>query len=419
MKLHWWCLALLVVALLAGCGGGSSSGKQRLVLYTWTPPDELALNQRLVKEFEAQHPDLQVNLINEPSQRAMDKLEGMIAAGKPPDVMSIHGAYFVPFAAKGALLDLEPHLRRDREFNLADFYPGLLELCRYRGQLYSLPRYASVYALFYNRDLFDQAGISYPDASWTWDTYLQAARKLTVRSDNPARARYGCAIDFWGARIYPWVWANGGRLIDLGTMTCTADSPAAQEALQFLVDLRRKWEVAPEIDQSDHRITKELFKAGRVAMFMSGAWDVQVLKSATTLNWDVAPLPKRKVRATLLGTENYGISARTRHPEAAWQLMRFLLSPQTQALMGTRLEKQPSRRSVAEGPYLKQPSGYNRRVFVDAVSYGLMAPNIPEWDRVSRHLQEQLDLIWTGKVSVAEGTRVAADRVTKALKGKL
>jgi len=414
-----WLLPLAVLALLvAGCGSHAPSGKTRLTLFTWTPPDELALNQRLIKQFEAAHPQLQVQLVNEPSQRSMVKLQGMIAAGKPPDVMSIHGAYFVPFADKGALLDLEPFIRQDREFAISDFYPGLLELCRFRGRFYSLPRYASVYVLFYNRDLFDRAGVPYPDDSWTWDTYLAAARKLTVHSPDPAQTRYGCAIDFWGARIYPWVWANQGRILDPATLTCTVDTPQCREALQFLVDLHRKWHVAPATSQADHRETREKFKAGLVAMLMSGAWDVQVFKSSPTLNWDVAPLPRKRVRASLLGTENYGIAAATQHPREAWALMSFLLSRQTQTLMATALEKQPSRRSVATGPYLAQQVGYRRRVFVDAVSYGLMAPNLPDWDRVGDLLQEQLDLMWYGKVSVKAGTAVAARRVTEALREK-
>lgn len=416
---RFWLLAALAAMAFALAGCGRSTAKPQLVLFTWTPPDELAVNQRLIAEFQSQHPELDVKLINEPSQRAMDKLQGMIVAGKAPDVMSIHGAYFVPFAAKGALLNLEPLVKQDSQFELADFYPRLLDLCRYQGKLYSLPRYASIYALFYNRDLFDQAGVAYPDESWTWDTYLQAARKLTIRSADPSQTRYGCAIDFWGSRVYPWIWGNGGQVIDLQSRSCVVDSPAAQQALQFLVDLNRKHGVAAPISQADHRETKEMFKAGRVAMFMSGAWDVQVLKTSTTLNWDVAPLPKGKVRTTLLGTENYAISAKTKNPQAAWQLMSFLLGKKNQAVMATELEKQPSRRSVAEGSYLAEKAGYNRKVFVDAVSYGQTAPNIEDWDRISRYLQDQLDLMWLGQVSVQEGTARAAARVTKALEGKL
>ncbi|MCJ7822701.1 MAG: sugar ABC transporter substrate-binding protein, partial [Armatimonadetes bacterium] len=362
-----------------------------------------------------EHPGVRVEIINEPGDRAMDKLQTMVAAGNPPDVMSIHGAYFVPLAANGALLDLDPLIADDADFDLEDFYPELVELCRYGGGLYSLPRYTSVYVLFYNKDLFDRAGIAYPDDTWTWDDYLAAAQKLTVRSEDPQKRQFGCVIDFWGARIYPWVWAAGGQILDEEGKRCLLDQPESQDALQFLVDLRHKWNVCPPTTMAERRQNIAMFVNGQVGMFQTGAWDIQQMQEAKALRWDIAPLPKRKQHATLLGMENYAIASGTKHPQEAWELFKFLLGPKAQETMGREMEKQPSRQSVANGPYLAQDVGYSRRAFVDALDYAEQAPNIAEWDRVSHFIQEQLDLIWIGKVSVEEGTRKAARQVTEAL----
>ena len=408
-------LCLAVIALVAGCAGERAPQGVRLTLFTWVQPEELAVNQRLIADFEKQHPTIHVEITNDPSQRAMDKLQTSIAAGKAPDVMSIHGAFFLPFAAKGALLDLQPLIDGDAQFDLGDFYPQLLPLCRYEGRLYSLPRYSSVYVLFYNQDLFDEAGVSYPDGSWTWADYLAAAQKLTRHSSDPAQQRYGCVIDFWGARIYPWVWQNGGQILDESRTKCLLDQPPAVEALQFLVDLAARHKVAPRISQEDSRETREWFKAGRVAMFMSGAWDVQVLRRSPTLRWGIAPLPKQKERATLAGTENYAIAATTKHPKQAWELFKFLLSPHSQEVMAAQVDKQPSRRSVAQGAYLHAKVGYDRRVLVDALGYGKLAPNVPEWDRISHLIQDRLDEIWIGELAVREGMRRAAAEVTREL----
>ena len=234
-------LVLGAAMALAGCGRPQSAskgggGKVKVTLFTWTRPAELAANQKLCEEFMSQHPGIEVEVMNEPGDRAMDKLQAMVAAGNPPDVMSIHGAYFMPLAAKGALLDLEPVVS-DPQFDLKDFYPGLVDQCRYEGKLFSLPRYTSVYVLFYNKDLFDAAGLKYPDGNWTWDDYLAAAKKLTVSSADPEKRRMGCVIDFWGARIYPWVWAAGGEILDKSGKRCLLDQSETQEALQFLVDV--------------------------------------------------------------------------------------------------------------------------------------------------------------------------------------
>ena len=413
-------LPLVVILLglaLAGCGGGQTSGTEpvQITLFTWTRPAEFAANQDLCMQFEAAHPNIRVEIVNEPGDRAMEKLQQMVAAGNPPDVMSIHGAYFIPLAANGALLDLDPFIEQDESFDLGDFYPELVELCRYDGRLYSLPRYTSVYVLFYNKDLFDAAGVSYPDDAWTWDDYLAAARKLTVSGPDPERRRFGAVIDFWGARIYPWVWAAGGEIVSEDAKSCLLDSPESQEALQFLVDLRHKWGVCPPTTMADRRQNIAMFVNGQVAMFQTGAWDIQQMKEAKALRWDIAPLPKRKDHATLLGMENYAIASGTKHPQEAWQLFAFLLDKKAQERMGRDMEKQPSRQSVANGPYLEQDVGYDRSVFVEALDYARQAPNIPEWDRVSHFIQEQLDLMWIGKVSVKDGTRRAAEQVTEAL----
>lgn len=412
---YWLPVAIAAAVMLAGCGGEPPVESVELTLFTWTRPGELAINQDLCAEFEVAHPGVRVEIINEPGDRAMDKLQTMVAAGNPPDVMSIHGAYFVPLAANGALLDLGPLIAEDAEFDLEDFYPELVELCRYDGGLYSLPRYTSVYVLFYNKDLFDRAGMGYPDDTWTWDDYLAAARKLTVSSGDPEKRRFGCVIDFWGARIYPWVWAAGGQILDEAGKRCLLDQAEAQEALQFLVDLRHTWNVCPPTTMAERRQNIAMFVNGQVGMFQTGAWDIQQMQEAKALRWDIAPLPKRKQHATLLGMENYAIASGTKHPQEAWELFTFLLGPKAQETMGREMEKQPSRQSVANGPYLAQDVGYSRKAFVDALDYAEQAPNIAEWDRVSHFIQEQLDLIWIGKVSVEEGTGKAARQVTEAL----
>ena len=420
MTVRYVVLALLCIGLCGG-GCGRQGGARKpgepveITLFTWTRPSELAVNQRLCQEFTEQHPDIHVEIINEPGERAMDKLQTMVAAGNPPDVMSIHGAYFMPMAANGALLDIEPFIAEDLEFDLDDFYPQLVEQCRYQGKLYSLPRYTSVYVLFYNRDLFDAAGLGYPDDNWTWDDYLAAARMLTVDSADPEKRRFGCVIDFWGARIYPWVWSAGGEILDDSGKRCLLDMAESQEALQFLVDLRHKWNVCPPTTQAERKQNVAMFTGGKAAMLMTGAWDIQAMNEAKTLRWDIAPLPKRKQHATLSGMENYAIAAGTKHPQEAWELFKFLLGPHAQEVMGGELEKQPSRQSVANGPYLAAKTSYNRKVFVDALAYARQAPNIPEWDRVSHYIQEQLDLMWMGKVSVKEGTAKASRQVTSGL----
>ncbi|MCD6352234.1 MAG: extracellular solute-binding protein, partial [Armatimonadetes bacterium] len=154
----------------------------------------------------------------------------------------------------------------------------------------------------------------------------------------------------------------------------------------------------------------------RVGTYLSGPWDVGPLKERASFRWDVWHLPKKKKRATMLGTENYAIMAGSKHPQEAWELLKFLLSKHAQEVMAEKQEKMPSRLSVLKGAYLQSPAEYNRRVFVDALGYAQFPPNIPEWDKVQHLMQEELDLIWIGKKPVDQGLHDAVRKVNEMLR---
>jgi multiple sugar transport system substrate-binding protein len=414
----------LGIAVVVGCGRKEEAGKAKepeqgkteLTLFTWTREDEMAVNQQLLKEFEAQNPGIAVQIINVPgSGEAMAKLHTMTAGGQPPDVASIHGAFYYSFADAGALTDLEPLAKGDKDFKLEDFNPRIVDMCRWKGKLFSLPRYTSIYAMFYNKDMFDAAGVKYPQGEWTWDDYLKTVKALTQAGAGGQPGQYGCYIDFWGARLYPWLWQNGADLMDAKRERMTLDTPEAIEALQYIVDLRLKHKVTPQPTPGDKTEGIDLFATGKVATYISGPWDVGDLKKRATFRWDVWHLPKKKVRATMLGTENYAVMAGTKHPTEAWALYRFLLSPHAQQVMAEKMEKMPSRTSVLKGTYEQAKVAYNRKVFVDALDYAQPPPNIPEWDKVQGRLQELLDLVYIGNKTVPDGAREATAVVNRTL----
>lgn len=423
--LSWWLSAtgvvLAIVLLLGGCGKGREQGratKEEISIFLWVRPDELKANQQLKQEFERLHPGLKVKIVNDPAGQAMAKLKTLIAGGEPPDVMSLHGAFFVPLADEGALADLAPFAEGDPDLNLSDFYPGLLELCNYEGKLYSLPRYTSVYTLFYNKTMFTAAGEAFPTERkrWDWEEFLRVAQALTKDTNGDGKMdQYGCAIDFTGARVYPWIWQNNGELVTSDRTRTTLDTPGCREALQFLVDLKDVHHVTPEVVRLEFREGIDLFKSQRVSMYQSGPWDVQELKGVKEFDWDIAPLPKGKRPATLLGTENYAISSRSRYPREAWELLKFLLSPESQRKMALELGKMPSRRSVAEEEFLDSSPRHDLKVCLDAIDYAVMPPNLPNWEEVGNVFNEQLGRVWAGRATVAQGCREAQQKMNAIL----
>lgn len=401
-------------------GGQQTGPAVELVMFTWTEASEESRNQELLARFEAANPGITVELQNSAgSGEAMAGLQTRIAAQEAPDVVSIHGAYFVPLASKGALLDLGSYVEGSGELSTDDFNQRMLRLCSVDGTLYSLPRYTSVYTLFYNRDMFDNAGLTYPDQQdpWDWDAFLAAAKKLTRDQDGDGRMdTYGVALDFWGARMYPWIWSAGGDIFSEDRKVCAIDSPEAIEGVKFAADLLLVHGVTPQTVSTDHNQGLDMFMQGNIGMHISGPWDVQGLEEAGEdqgLNWGVAPVPAYKKRATILGTENYAICKQSEHPEEAWKLLEFLMSTDSQVYMANELEKMPSRLSVLAGPYQEGEGREYRGVFADALEYAIDPPNVPDWAQIEPFYQEELDNIWIGKKSAAEGCKDAARRINE------
>jgi len=391
--------------------------KQKITFFTWVPFNEYKINQELIQEFQKIYPDIEIQYINVPSANAMRKLQIMFTAGTPPDVMSIHGAFFIQFAAKGMLLPLDDMINKSKILKISDFYPKVIEGCKYKDILYSLPRYTSVYILFYNKTLFDKEKLPYPDYTWTWKEFLDASIKLTKRNSEGLIEQYGYFIDFWGSRIYPWIWQNDGKTYDLKNNICLLNDKNTIEAIQFLVDLKFKYNVTPLALPIESKTNVEMFRVGKVGMFLSGVWEIQNLKTEKKFEWDIAPLPKNKKRATMLGMENYAISSRTKNKEISFKFLEFLLSEKQQLIMAERLDKQPSLISAGK-KFIKMKKGYNTKVLIDAIEYGIIPPNLEQYNEVESILQRQLDLIWLGKTNVKDGLETATKKINAILKKK-
>ncbi len=347
-------IVVFLFALMAlGCGSRKHSGVITLRLVAWGNEKEEKNFRSLIADFEESHPGVRVELQITPHARVFDKLMISTAGGNPPDVSRVSSTWFHPCAAKGLFEDLGPFVTNDTTFNLDDFYPETIDAWgKYQNRLYSIPTDIDIYAMYYNKDLFDEAGVPYPDWSWDWDTYVEAAKRLT-RIDAPGkRVVWGTATDqFWQSYVYQ----NGGSLLNDGLTRCTLGEAAAYEALQWESDLINKHHVAPTAEESGQIGTLKLFEAGKIAMYVSGSWaaELQLAKDNVAFNYDVAPLPKGKKRASFFGGAAYAIMSGSKHKKEAWELVKWFTGKEYQRRGAVNSQIIPSRRSVAEsGAYL-------------------------------------------------------------------
>ncbi len=397
-------LAVLALAL-SGCTKHEAPGVVRLRLIMWGKQDELGFYNESLKVFYKDHPNIRVDVELIPWSRMLDKLLICTAAGDTPDVCRVDSTYFTPCAAKSVLECLDPYIAADPTFDIKDFYPEAVKgWGMYDGKVFGLPSDVDIYAMYYNKTMFDKCGVPYPDETWDWAKYLSAARKLTKDLDGDGKLeQWGCVPDTWWQ---DYVWQNGGEIVTKNNKRCLLDQPAAYEALQWMADLRGKRHVAPSPSDSADIGPQKLFTNGQVGMLVSGSWAAPLIfkKEIKNFDYDVAPIPRGKRRAAFMGGAAFGMLSRSKHKKEAWELVKFMTSPTFQGYYARTQQIIPSRRSVAEsGAYLYlKDKPLHKQVFIDAIKYGFVIPNIECSREMNDIINNEMVMATLGKRSAKE-----------------
>jgi len=379
----------------------TSTGPVTITWTYWGDPWEIDINQKLVKVFEADHPEIKVETLHTSWSEYFQKADQWLAGETTPDVMFFD---FVPvYASKGLLENLSPYIARD-SFDIGDFYSGLLQYHTYGGQLYGLPRDNDTKVIFFNKALFDEAGLPYPSSNWTWNDLRNDALKLTKRSGNDT-AQYGFAYEpgeWW--RL--WAWQNGGEVYDndFAPTRTLLEGPRSVEAIQWLADLTNVDKVTPPYDvQKTSLGIGELFSQGKLAMAFGNHALVPAFASIPGLKWDIVGLPRQQSQLNVAGGSGYVIPARSKNKEAAWTFLKWLESPKGQAIFAETGVIVPARRSVGHADiFLKAEPIVNASAFLEETELGRPNPMYPGVQEVSALFDEALVPVWRGEASAKQ-----------------
>jgi multiple sugar transport system substrate-binding protein len=341
-------------ATLAACSPGSASGTLRrsanvqLVFQDCRCRGE----QRLLERFHETHPTIQVFYTPDPEDMESAMLADM-QAGTAPDVLAGCCDFFPVWAQKGYLLDLRPFVEADLDQGTI----GDWDAAQYRsfitrdGLQYALPKYHGALALLYNKDLFDAAGLDYPDGTWDHADYLRAMRTLAADRDGDGMIdRWGSMVDISWERLQMHVNGWGGHFVDPQDPTRSwMGRPEALAALEWV--RARIWDdhvMASTLDVQNLQ-PRQAFIDQRLAMVEEGSWALKDVLEGADFRLGVAPFPAGPARrVTLATTDGFAIYAGTQHPEAAWELLKFLISPEYGRAMARDELLQPARASLVE-----------------------------------------------------------------------
>ena len=412
-------LFFVINILFYGCSQSQKLSEKVLINLSLQAgkPAEIQIYNRLIENFENAHPCIKVKT-EFVARDYFPKLQTQIAGGNAPDVMFTNNYLFPAFASKGVYLNLDPYIKEDEEFSLSDFYPVMVDAFKWKEKLYAIPTDNSSTALFYNVDMFDKGGIKNPDDTWGWDTFLDACKKLTKDIESDGRiGKFGYILNISEFEWSYWIWQNGGGIINDSNAECVMNSPQTIEALQFFMDLVNKHRVAPKSAERSDMGYFETFMTGRAAMISVTYGIVPLYAQIRDFKWDVAPLPKGKCRASVMGSGAYAISSHTRHPQETWELVKYMMGEEGQNSATTLRQIVPSRKKVAESNIFLNPTEppLNKQVFIDSLSYSKCFPVTPQYAEMARIMNEELENAFYGKKEVKDSSKELKIKVDNLL----
>lgn len=417
-------IAIALVALVALTGAfangnnesTSGSGVTTLKLANWDTSTMSYLTDAIAA-FEAENPDIKVEIIDIPSAEYPTKLNVMLNGGSDLDVFFVKEADKTKaFYDKGQLADLTPYIEAAGIDMSA--YNGKDKNFIYDGKNYGMPFRNDQYVLYYNKDIFDAAGVAYPDNDMTWAEFEETAAKIT--SGEGATKKYGAFIHSWQACVQNWGVQDGKHTIMSGGYEFF------KPYYEMVLRMQENGSIMDFATISSSGIHySDPFTQGNVGMLPMGSWFTSTIiqrinNGESSINWGVAVIPHADDVPngyTVGATTPLCINNASKNKDAAWKLIEFLCGPKGQefAAKGGQIP------ALADDSYLDilasqpgMPEGLKDGYFATNVS-----PDRPAMDYVSeidQMLKEEHSLIMLGELSIDEGIAEMAERFTEIVK---
>ena len=387
----------------------------------WGSPEEAASHQRVGAAFMAEHPEITLEYWNQPWDDYFTKIQALWASGDTATIPDVAFLWPTPrYAAEGVLENLDPYVEASG-YNLEDYWPGLLDSAMFEGAHYGFPRDIEVNILYYNKDLFDAAGIDYPTDAWTWDDLQAAAEALTVKDASGNTETYALAME--GGKFLKWVNQNGGQILDdfINPSACTLDSPEAIAGIQFFTDLLNDGYAMRPADLNQAGGDAAVFQSGQAAMIIQNTSRVSAFNAAA-MNYDVVPVPTPAggKRWNGAGGAAWVMSSGSDSKDAAWTFLSWLQSAEGgQKLYTEAGEIFPALQSVATSPAFMndQPPANKQGIITEAESSDVGGFGFfPEWGEIDGSiLGPGMDLVWSGEATPADQVPVVCEQVNAFL----
>lgn len=392
----------------------SSASGDKITVAIWDPNQQKGLQEIMDDWSKTSGVKAEIQVVDWNNYWTM--LEAGATGGELPDVFWMHSNQAQKYMENGILLDLTDKIKSSDKIDLNNYYPDIVKLYSLNGKQYAMPKDIDTIGLWYNKKMFDDAKIAYPDDTWTWQTLYDTAKKLT----NKSKGIYGYACNTGNNQdsFYNAIYAYGGNVISDDKKKSGFDNPKTIKAMSLFSDMVNKG-YAPDLQTVSENGTEVLFESGKVAMVTQGTWMVPAFRDNeyTSKNCDVAVLPKGPdgTRVSMYNGLGWAAAANGKHTDAAWSLIEYLGSKEAQ-LKQAQLGVTMSAYKGTSDAWKNAVPGFNLQSCVDMLDAKLVfrpySKDTVTWENM---ITEELKAAWTGDATIEATCKKIAASMNETL----
>ncbi|NPV09681.1 MAG: sugar ABC transporter substrate-binding protein [Anaerolineae bacterium] len=381
-----------------------------------------AVWEGIFSAFMEDNPDIILRPQQVLGEDYFQKLQVLMAGGVAPEVMEMESKQVPGFAVRAGVLDLQPYIDTSSVIKREDFIPYQWEKHVHAGAMYGLPFSVSTVVMYYNQTVFEKAGVDLPPTewdseAWRYEDFLDTALALT--SGEGTSKIYGYMQTRWWPYMFPWVWSNGGRVLNEERTQCTLDDELTQEGLQFLSDLINVHRVWPTPDQATEGMDT-MFGTDRVAMTPRTVQNSSIMMATEGLVWNVAPMPRGKGQTALTRAPSdcYCVWSEAPAKDAAWRVAEWITGPAGAEMLLDGGYLMPARLGVATPESLHAALGdtINVEVMIDGTeNHTGRQPVTVKWAEMGDILASGYEAVLAGDMTPAEYAAEACAKIDPLL----
>lgn len=421
MTNDWKKVALTVslgsALILTACNSENASDGETTLTYSIWDQGQAAGMNAIAEAFENENPGIKVNVEVTPWDQYWTKLESGAQGESLPDLFWMHSNEFSNYSEGQILMDISDLQDESETLNMDEFPEDLVKMyTTENGEILGVPKDYGNIGLWYNKTLFDEAGLDYPDETWTWDDLLENAQALTDAENGV----YGILAPLNREEGYHnFIYQNGGHVLSEDKTTSGFREAETQEAVQWYADLSVEHGVSPTVGQFADNTNLTFFQSGRGAMGFFGSWMISQLaeNEYTNENVDVAPLPSGTQDAVIYNGLANSVSAFTDHPEEARQFLDYLSSEEAMTIQGEHGSAIPALNGT-DVSFLGAYPQFNTQIYLDQMDHGVIKPHskfTARWEDIEN---QELIPVFEGEATVEEVSESIITRVEDVLESE-